>query len=100
MANKQNTATWKEINDIEFERSSYLIKSDELIFETLGETIGDESGSFIKQLHMASTRQYKCPACKHAISITSTDFIQGIAMASCDDCGRNAFAIDDVLFNR
>ncbi len=100
MAKKQNTATWKEINDIEFERSSYLMNLDELLFEASGETIRDESGRFIKRLNMASTRQYKCPACKHAIPIMNTDFIQGIAMTSCDDCGRNAFAIEDVLFNR
>jgi len=48
---------------------------------------------------MKSIRQYKCPNCKHAISITSADFIRGIALASCGDCGRNGFAIDDVLLN-
>jgi len=48
---------------------------------------------------MKSARQYKCPDCKHLISITSADFIKGIAMASCGDCGRNAFAIDEVLLN-
>ncbi len=48
---------------------------------------------------MTSPRQYKCPNCKHAIPITSADFIKGIAMASCGDCGRNAFAIDEVLLN-
>ncbi|MDP3104803.1 MAG: hypothetical protein Q8M95_09370 [Candidatus Methanoperedens sp.] len=48
---------------------------------------------------MISTRKYKCPNCKHAISITRADFIKGIAMASCGDCGRNAFAIDDILLN-
>jgi len=48
---------------------------------------------------MTSTRQYKCPTCKHAITITSADFIKGIALTSCGDCGRNAFAIEDVLLN-
>ncbi len=48
---------------------------------------------------MTLTRQYKCPNCKQVISITSADFIKGIAMASCGDCGRNAFAIDEVLLN-
>ena len=48
---------------------------------------------------MTSSRQYKCPDCKHAILITSADFIKGIAMASCIDCGKNAFAIDEVLLN-
>jgi len=48
---------------------------------------------------MISTRQYKCPNCKHSISIAITDFIRGIAMTSCGDCGRNAFAIDEVLLN-
>jgi len=47
---------------------------------------------------MTSTKQYKCPTCKHAITITSADFFKGIAMTSCGDCGRNAFAIED-LFN-
>jgi transcription elongation factor Elf1 len=40
--------------------------------------------------------QYKCPACKNAITITDADFIKGIAMTSCGDCGRNAFTIEDV----
>ncbi|MFA4955937.1 MAG: hypothetical protein WC556_03065 [Candidatus Methanoperedens sp.] len=48
---------------------------------------------------MISTRQYKCPNCKHSISIAMADFIRGIAMTSCVDCGRNAFAIDEVLLN-
>jgi len=48
---------------------------------------------------MTTTRQYKCPACKHSILIKSADFIRGIAMTSCGDCGRNAFAIADVLLN-
>ncbi len=48
---------------------------------------------------MISVRQYKCPNCKQAISITSADFIKGIAMTSCGDCGRNAFAIDEVPLN-
>ena len=43
---------------------------------------------------MTSARQYKCPDCKHSISITSADFIIGIAMASCGGCGKNAFAIE------
>ncbi|MCZ7358158.1 MAG: hypothetical protein O8C65_14655 [Candidatus Methanoperedens sp.] len=48
---------------------------------------------------MKSTQQYKCPNCMQVISITSADFIRGIALASCGDCGRNAFAIDEVLLN-
>jgi len=47
----------------------------------------------------SSTRQYKCPTCKHAIAIMSADFINGIAMTSCGDCGRNAFAIEDFILN-
>ncbi|MCZ7401329.1 MAG: hypothetical protein O8C61_03820 [Candidatus Methanoperedens sp.] len=48
---------------------------------------------------MIPTRQYKCPNCKHSISIAMADFIRGIAMTSCSDCGRNAFAIDEVLLS-
>ncbi|MDO8726889.1 MAG: hypothetical protein Q7J35_12540 [Candidatus Methanoperedens sp.] len=48
---------------------------------------------------MTSARLYKCPNCKHAISITGADFIKGIAMASCGDCGMNAFAIEEILLN-
>jgi DNA-directed RNA polymerase subunit RPC12/RpoP len=126
MAKKQNMATSKELNEIELERTSYLINSDELIFETLGAAIENESGRFKNPLHMSilddldmvhginsrieflhdqlevpptSTMQYKCPTCKHAIAIPSADFIKGIAMTSCGDCGRNAFAIEDVLLN-
>ena len=46
---------------------------------------------------MNSTKQYRCPNCKHAIPITGADFIKGIAMVSCVDCGRDAFAIEDAL---
>ncbi|MCZ7358172.1 MAG: hypothetical protein O8C66_01805 [Candidatus Methanoperedens sp.] len=46
---------------------------------------------------MTSTKQYKCPNCKATISITSADFIKGIAMASCSDCGKDAFAIEEIL---
>jgi len=126
MAKKQNMTIWKELNEIELERASYLINSDELILETLGAAIENESSRFTKALHMSVlddldlvlsinssneflhdqlkvpqtlTMQYKCPTCKHAIAIASADFIKGIAMTSCGDCGRNAFAIEDFLFN-
>ncbi len=46
-----------------------------------------------------AVQQYKCPTCKHAISITRAEFIKGIAMTSCGDCGSNAFAIEDVPLN-
>ncbi|HEX7575981.1 MAG TPA: hypothetical protein VF360_06330 [Candidatus Methanoperedens sp.] len=49
---------------------------------------------------MKSTQQYKCPNCKHSISIAMGEFIRGIAMTSCGDCGRNSFAIDEVLLNK
>jgi len=42
-------------------------------------------------------QQYKCPTCKHAISITRAEFIKGIAMTSCGECGSNCVAIDDVM---
>jgi hypothetical protein len=47
MEKKQNMATWKEQNEMELERASYLINSDELIFEIL-----DENRGFTKPLHM------------------------------------------------
>ncbi|HEX7627640.1 MAG TPA: hypothetical protein VF354_01790 [Candidatus Methanoperedens sp.] len=48
---------------------------------------------------MKSNRHYKCPNCKHSISVAKGEFIRGIAMTSCGDCGRNAFAIDEGLLN-
>jgi len=126
MEKKQNMTTWKELNGIELERASYLINSDEFIFETLDGAIENVSGRFIKPLNMSvlddlhlvdsinpsieflhdqlevtptSTIQYKCPTCKNAISIKSADFINGFAVTSCGDCGRNAFAIEDFLLN-
>jgi predicted SprT family Zn-dependent metalloprotease len=124
MTNKQNLAIWKELNEIELERVAYLINTDELIFETLSESIEDESGRLTKSVHMGVLEeikilqsinspieflrsqfvedemtlfrhQYKCPTCKHAITITSADFVKGIAMTSCGDCGRNVFAIEE-----
>ena len=124
MTKKENMATSKDLNEIELERASYLINSDELMFETLGTAIENESDRSTKPLNMSklddldlvhsinspieflhdqlevpqtSTMHYKCPTCKHAIAIASADFIRGIAMTSCGDCGRNAFAIEDVF---
>jgi len=124
MEKKQNMTTWKELNEIDLERVSYFINSDELIFETLDATIENGSGRFIKPLNMSvlddlhlahsvnssfeflhdqsevtptPTKQYKCPTCKNAISITSADFIKGIAMTSCGDCGINAFVLEDAI---
>ncbi len=37
MTQKQNPAIWKELNGIELEIASYLINSDDLIFEALVE---------------------------------------------------------------
>jgi transcription elongation factor Elf1 len=51
------------------------------------------------EVYMTSIRQYKCPTCKHTIAIMRADFINGIAMTSCSDCGMDAFAIEDVLLN-
>ncbi len=124
MTKKQNLAIWKELNDIELERAAYLINSDELIFETLGESIGDESSRSTKSVHMGLfeeimilqrlnspieslqsqsevndmtvIRQYKCPTCKNEITITKAEFISGIATKSCNDCGSNGIAMDDV----
>ncbi len=46
---------------------------------------------------MNSAIQYKCPNCKHVISVTRADFIKGIAVTSCGDCGTNAFAYEESL---
>ena len=73
MANKQNHGIWKELDDIKYEKESSII--------------------------MKPTQNYKCPNCKHSISITSADFIRGIAMTSCGECGRNAFAFEEILLN-
>ena len=44
---------------------------------------------------MRSHKQYKCPNCKHILSIENADFIRGIAIVSCGDCGRDAFAFEE-----
>lgn len=118
----QNLLAMNELNEIELEKKSYLVNSDELIFETLCETKEEESCTFPEspqksiiedinivnrinspieiiqsQIALASAKQYKCPTCKKEISITNADFIKGIALASCSDCGRNAFAVEDLL---
>ncbi len=41
--------------------------------------------------------QYKCPNCKHLIPLSNADFIKGVAMVSCVDCGRDAFTIEETL---
>ncbi len=46
---------------------------------------------------MNSPRQYKCPNCKHVIFVARADFIKGIAVTSCGDCGKDAFAIEEAL---
>ncbi|CAG1007809.1 hypothetical protein METP1_03505 [Methanosarcinales archaeon] len=46
---------------------------------------------------MTSDKQYKCPNCKHSIPLRSADFIRGIAMVSCVDCGMGSFTIEDTL---
>jgi Zn finger protein HypA/HybF involved in hydrogenase expression len=58
------------------------------------------TGKELNEIELDRTVQkYKCPTCKHAISIKRAEFIKGIAMTSCGDCGSNAFAIEDVLLN-
>jgi|NGEPerStandDraft_9_1074522.scaffolds.fasta_scaffold03423_7 transcription elongation factor Elf1 len=44
-----------------------------------------------------SITQYKCPNCKHLIPLSTADFIKGIAMVSCLDCGRDAFTFEETL---
>jgi transcription elongation factor Elf1 len=46
---------------------------------------------------MIEGTRYKCPKCKHLIPLRNVDFIKGIAMVSCMDCGRGAFAIEENL---
>lgn len=46
-----------------------------------------------------SDKHYKCPNCKHEILLTSAEFIQGMAVASCADCGRDAFAIEEMFLD-
>ena len=46
---------------------------------------------------MITGKQYVCPDCKQSITLRSADFIKGIAMVSCIDCGRGAFTIEDNL---
>ena len=40
---------------------------------------------------------YKCPNCKHPIQLSNADFIKGVAMVSCVDCGRDAFTIEETM---
>ncbi len=46
---------------------------------------------------MVDNTWYKCPNCKHLIQLRNADFIKGIAMVSCVDCGRGAFTIEETL---
>lgn len=46
---------------------------------------------------MNDGKRYKCPNCKNTIPLRTADFIKGIAMVSCMDCGRDAFAIEETL---
>jgi len=46
---------------------------------------------------MTSGKKYVCPNCKHSIIIRNEDFIMGIAMKSCLDCGRDAFALEEKI---
>ncbi len=46
---------------------------------------------------MNDDTKYKCPNCKHPIPLKTADFIKGVAMVSCADCGRDAFAIEEAL---
>lgn len=39
----------------------------------------------------------KCPNCKNIIQLKNSDFIKGIAMVSCADCGKQAFTIEETL---
>lgn len=47
------------------------------------------------QTGLVMNTRYKCPKCKHLIPLRNADFIKGIAMVSCMDCGRGGFAIEE-----
>ncbi|MCX9012631.1 MAG: hypothetical protein OIN66_16120 [Candidatus Methanoperedens sp.] len=46
---------------------------------------------------MTSIKQYKCPRCKHKMPVTRADFIKGVAMISCGNCGKDAFTMEETL---
>jgi len=46
-----------------------------------------------------SDKKYKCPNCKHTILLTSAEFIEGMAVASCADCGRGTVAIEEIFLD-
>jgi len=46
-----------------------------------------------------SDKHYKCPNCKHMILLTNAEFIKGFAVASCNDCGRDAVAIEEMFLD-
>ncbi len=48
-------------------------------------------------VEMNDDTKYKCPNCKHPIPLKNADFIKGVAMVSCADCGKDAFAIEETL---
>ncbi len=73
-----------------------LIQPELVMKKKIGENCGDIT--FEHEADMADiidSTWYKCPNCKHLIQLRNADFIKGIAMVSCMDCGRGAFAIED-----
>ena len=63
------------------------------------EIITDSNMNLVKKrvVDMKGGKRYKCPNCKNTIPLRTADFIKGIAMVSCMDCGRDAFAIEETL---
>lgn len=70
-----------------------LIQPELVMKKKIGENCGDIT--FELGADMIDSTWYKCPNCKHLIQLRSADFIKGIAMVSCMDCGRGAFAIEN-----
>jgi ssDNA-binding Zn-finger/Zn-ribbon topoisomerase 1 len=72
-----------------------LIQPKLVMKKKIGENCGDIT--FELGADMIDSTWYKCPNCKHLIQLRNADFIKGIAMVSCMDCGRGAFAIEETL---
>ncbi len=70
-----------------------LIQPELVIKKKIGENCGDIT--FELGADMTDSTWYKCPNCKHLIQLRNADFIKGVAMVSCVDCGRGSFAIED-----
>ncbi len=76
----------------------YFAPGEDLKTQVRGNGLSGLQGTLPKEAlvaHMIFTRRYKCPNCKHILLVRDADFIRGIAVVSCRDCGMDAFAIDE-----